>query len=110
MIHVLDCSPEHYSDLSLGIRTCDMLVSDRPFNVGDSLVYHEISGEKYTGRCVEAVITHIYGGSMIAAGHLLLHFQIIFPDSGPKIPIKTYMELLKNYNDLSSELEKLRSE
>lgn len=110
MIHNFPCSSEDYTDLSLGIRTATIRPELRPFDVGDTLAYHELVDGKYTGRCVEVLITHLYRGFNVANGYILIHFQLVFPSTDPKISTKTYAELLKNYCDLKSELEETRSE
>ena len=110
MIHNFPCSREDFTDFSLGIRTATILPASRSFNVGDTLAYHEVVDGLYTGFCVEVLITHLYCGCNVANGYILIHFQLIFPSTDPKISTKTYSELLKNYCDLKSELEETRSE
>ena len=110
MIHNFPCSRQDYIDFSLGIRTATIRPALRAFDVGDIVVFEELINGKYTGRSVQLLITHLYRGCNLSDGYILIHFQIIFPSTDPKISTKTYAELLKNYCDLKSELEETRSE
>ena len=110
MIHNLPCSRQDYIDFSLGIRTATIRPALRAFDVGDVVIFEELEAGKYTGRSVQLLITHLSYGVSIADSYVLIHFQIIFPSTDPKISTKTYAELLKNYCDLKSELEETRSE
>lgn len=50
-----------YAAFVRGVKTHDMRIMDRPYEVGDVLVLHEYDkqAEKYTGRVARAKITYI---------------------------------------------------
>ena len=71
MIHELKILPEHFTPVLDELKTAELRKSDRPFNVGDTLLLMEWSGD-YTGDACERVITHIADVSGYLPGYVLL--------------------------------------
>ena len=59
MIHDLKILPEYFIEVVRGNKTFEVRKDDRPFNVGDKLILHEVNCGIYTGRNIEVIITYI---------------------------------------------------
>jgi len=57
--HDLKIRPEYYSAIADGTKTFEVRYNDRGFQVNDILRLREHTGEAYTGRVVEAVVTYL---------------------------------------------------
>lgn len=69
--HELKIWPEHYADVVAGVKTAEVRLNDRGYNVGDLLALREwvpASGD-YTGRVTFRVVQHILGMPAVTARH-----------------------------------------
>lgn len=60
--HVLKILPEYFEDVVTGKKTFELRKNDRGFALGDILTLKEFSGDKYTGREVNKLVTYILAG------------------------------------------------
>lgn len=96
-------SPSEYQNIVSGVRTFLIGRSDR-YKPGDTVVLHEFS-ERRTGRQAVCQITHTYAGQhVIGDGLCVMSFQLVFPESEPRIPVKVFMELHKLLRDTQKAL------
>lgn len=78
--HELKCWPEHFDPLARGLKTIELRLNDRNYQVGDVLYLREYEPleHAYTGRSVHALITHIVsGGEWLAPGHVALSIKLV---------------------------------
>lgn len=59
MIHDLKILPEYFVEVVRGNKTFEVRKDDRPFNVGDKLILHEVNCGRYTDRNIKVIITYI---------------------------------------------------
>lgn len=60
MIHELKIDEQYFDAVCEGIKNFEIRYNDRKFEVGDSILLHEIdSKRRYTGRKVSGTITYI---------------------------------------------------
>ncbi len=66
MVHHLKCWPDPFAAMLAGVKTHEMRIDDRGFNVGDELVLEEWrptpSAGFYTGRTLRRLVTYITRG------------------------------------------------
>ena len=74
MIHELKILPEHFAPVLDELKTAELRKSDRPFNVGDTLLLMEWNGD-YTGDACERVITHIADVGEYLPGYVMLSIK-----------------------------------
>lgn len=62
--HELKSWPEQFEAVHYGSKRCEVRVNDRNFQVGDGLHLREwdSKAERYTGRSLHRVVTHITHG------------------------------------------------
>ncbi|MBS7132933.1 MAG: DUF3850 domain-containing protein [Clostridium sp.] len=60
--HALKILPEYFEDVVTGKKTFELRKNDRGFALGDILTLKEFSGDKYTGREVNKLVTYILAG------------------------------------------------
>ncbi len=80
--HDLKCDPAPFQAMFWGMKTADLRnLSDRDIAVGDTVAFHEHdrSGviQKYTGRILLTVITHIQTQYILPENCAMLSFRII---------------------------------
>ena len=61
MTHALKTQPQFFSAISSGEKTFEVRKSDRPFQVGETLLLQEWDG-RYTGNEYPVIITYILKG------------------------------------------------
>lgn len=76
--HDLKIWPTYFGAILNGDKTFELRKDDRGFHLGDTLHLREyyLPEEKYTGRYIQAVVTHIYKGEMVANGYCAMSFKI----------------------------------
>lgn len=76
--HELKCWPEPFGQLASGIKTAEFRLDDRGFRAGDSLLLREWSpfSEKYSGRCLYALVTCKTTEFGIPAGYAMLSLKV----------------------------------
>lgn len=74
MKHDLKTWTEPFQQMWMGNKTAEFRKNDRGFKVGDTLLLREWlpSKDKYTGREIEAEITHITFDHGITSGYAML--------------------------------------
>ncbi|MDU2108471.1 ASCH/PUA domain-containing protein [Clostridium sp.] len=60
--HALKILPEYFEDVVIGKKTFELRKNDRGFALGDILTLKEFSGDKYTGKEVNKLVTYILTG------------------------------------------------
>jgi len=77
--HELKCWPEFFEPLFDGLKTSEIRLNDRDFQVGDMIEFREwsptINAEGYTGRQCTRLVTHVlqpWVGGGIEPGHVIL--------------------------------------
>ena len=78
--HELKCWPEHFDPVARGVKTVELRLNDRNYQVGDTLYLREYepSEPAYTGRSVRVVITHrMSGGEWLRPGYVALSIRIV---------------------------------
>ncbi len=82
MIHELKIYPQHFESARDGLKTAELRKNDRNFQVGDRLhlrEWHPFT-ERYTGRYIDARITHMLThrtSSALITDHVQLSFHLI---------------------------------
>ena len=82
--HELKCWPEHFDPVARGVKTVELRLNDRNYQVGDTLYLREYepSEPAYTGRSVRVVITHrMSGGEWLRPGYVALSIRIVEIDT-----------------------------
>lgn len=61
MRHELKCWPTNFTDIAIGLKTCEIRYDDRGYSVDDELVLNEYSPTEqgFTGRGMVVRVTHI---------------------------------------------------
>lgn len=60
MIHELKIAPRYFQAVAIGIKTFEVRLKDRPYQVGDRLLLKEFSPNiGYTGRTCLVMVTYI---------------------------------------------------
>ncbi|PKB89204.1 hypothetical protein A8A01_15390 [Ewingella americana] len=76
--HNLKILPYYFKAVTQGIKKAELRRSDRDFQAGDILILAEWE-DLYTGREVNALITHVADVSEYAQGYVLLSFELMAP-------------------------------
>ncbi len=77
-MHELKCYPEHFDPVARGVKTVELRLNDRNYQVGDTLFLREYEPleRAYTGRTAHAAITHIVsGGEWLSPGYVALSIR-----------------------------------
>ena len=106
--HEVKILRDHYRDVAAGIKTFESRKDDRDFQAGDKLILKEWNGTMYTGRVIECLITHVYRGEFAKEGYCILSIQLLFPETEPRFPMSSFMELHRLYVKSCEECEELR--
>ena len=106
--HCIRILPKSYHEVIAGIKTFINRKDDGSCEVGDKLVMREHNGTMFTGRSIECLITDVYRGDFAKDGYCILSFQIIYPESEPRLSVSSYMELYDLYVKSRSECEALK--
>ena len=61
-----------------------------------------------TGRCLDCKVTDVYHFVHFDEPSVLISFQIVFPESEPRIPVKIFTELYHLYIKSRRECEALK--
>lgn len=86
-VHELKTWPEPFQAVWDDVKTAELRLNDRGFEVGHSLLLREYDPktETYSGRYVCAWVTHILdGGFGLADGHVMMSFVVY--EAGPDRP------------------------
>jgi hypothetical protein len=69
--HELKTWPEHFMLVAIGLKTFEIRLDDRNFNVNDVLHLKEYDPdtEEYTGRSVKVRVTHLMDNDYGSLGH-----------------------------------------
>lgn len=54
-VHNVKCLSPYFKDVCAGIKTAEVRVDNRPYMVGDVMVFHEYHEDKLTGNTVQHV-------------------------------------------------------
>lgn len=106
--HHLKILPEYFGGVLCGTKTFEVRIDDRPYRRGDTIVLHEWSDDKYSGRMLECVITDVYRGQYAKEGYCIISFRIVVSEGDPRIPVAVYISLFRKYCDVVNELEALK--
>lgn len=109
MVHDIKILTEHFDNVITCVKTFEVRRDDRNYQPGDILCLREWRNEMYTGRTLEAAVTHVYRGEFCKDGYCIISFQLLFPEV-PRIPVKVYIGLWERWCQDHNELEMLRSE
>lgn len=76
--HVLKTWPEPFAAVLAGLKTAELRVNDRGFEVGDELLLAEFdpSTGRFSGRTVARTVSHIQTGFSMMPGHVCLSFAV----------------------------------
>lgn len=80
MTHALKTWPENFAALLKGDRTFDVRKADRPFAVGDTVIFQEYdpTAKQYTGQEIKRRISHLAGNELhIKSNFLGLSLAIV---------------------------------
>jgi hypothetical protein len=111
IIHRIKILPEFYELVTAGIKTAESRRADRDYRPGDILEINEWSDGKFTGRRAELLISHVLSDpEYVKEGFVILSFQMIFPDTEPRMSISTWERLYENYLKVIQAYEKLQEE
>lgn len=58
-IHELKIMPEYFEAINKGVKTFELRINDRGFNVGDEIMFKEWDGSNYTGRFLKKQVSYI---------------------------------------------------
>ena len=105
--YVVNCDTKTYEELVSGIKTFGFLKSEGNYQAGDVLVLQEQHSNFYSGRNVRCLITDIFESEYLP-DEILVSFQLLFPESEPRIPVKVFFELFQLYNKSRRECEALK--
>lgn len=78
--HKLKCWPEYFEPVLKGLKTAELRINDRDFQVGDQILLQEYDFKNisYTKREILIEITHITNGiNHLQENHVMLSFKII---------------------------------
>ncbi len=84
-VHELKTWPEFFGEVWAGRKNAEFRKDDRKFKVGDELELREYDPESdsYTGREIEATITHVARGRFIPEGFAMLSIRVTSKEGGP---------------------------
>ena len=77
MEHNLKILPEHFEPVRQGIKTAELRLNDRNYQVGDLLALCEIAGPGgcFTGEWVDREVTHVADVGAYLPGYVLLSMK-----------------------------------
>ena len=78
--HELKCWPEHFAPVARGVKTVELRLNDRNYQVGDMLYLREYEPMEhaYTGRSAYVAVTHIVsGGVWLAPGYVAMSIKVL---------------------------------
>lgn len=104
MTHDIKILTEHFDLVGTCVKTFEVRRDDRNYQPGDILCLREWRNNMYTGRVLEATITHVYRGEYCRDGYCIISFQLLFPEM-PRISVKPYLELWKMWSDDRKQLD-----
>ncbi|WP_392559647.1 DUF3850 domain-containing protein [Orbus mooreae] len=80
MIHELKILPQNYEDVWNDKKKAELRYNDRDYKVGDTLTLKEWDGKKFTGRCWDFYITHIFDDeTYLQKGYVMLSIEMLPP-------------------------------
>lgn len=83
MNHTLKAWPEPFSDIWNGIKKCEIRRNDRNFKVNDLLLLNEyLPSGTFTGRQIDARVTHIQAGFGLPDGFVVLSIDVLWRHKG----------------------------
>ena len=109
MMHDIKCQTEFFEKVWSGVKTFEVRLNDRNYQVGDELCLREIRKDLYTGRMVKATITDVYTGEYCREGYCLISFRMSFPGY-EMISTAVYLELWRKYVNVLNERDRLQAE
>ena len=109
MTHEIKCQTEFFEKVWSGVKTFEVRLNDRNYQVGDVLCLRELRKDLYTGRMVEATITDVYIGEYCRDGYCLISFRMTFPGY-EMISSAVYLELWRKFVESQKECERLQAE
>jgi hypothetical protein len=84
-IHDVKSIQPHFDEVVSGVKTAELRIDDRGYEVGDTLRQREFVGGRYTGNYVEHEITHkLSGGPWLTNGYCMLSLA--------RDPIRVFVE------------------
>jgi len=110
MKHEITLKQENFEKILLGVRTFLVWKENVTIQEGDTVRFMEQRDKLFTGRNVECTITDDCRKKYSGEHYCLLSFQVTFPDTEPKIPVKVYMELWNRWVQTARELDALKAE
>jgi hypothetical protein len=73
--HALKTKPPYYQAVVAGVKTFEVRLNDRCFDVGDVLVLQEWEGT-YSGREIEVTVSYVLGDpDYVKPGYVILGFR-----------------------------------
>lgn len=83
MKHTLKCDPESWQAIYQGVKTCEVRINDRGYQIGDELLLRQTThnGEDiksgrapmiFTGREISVYVQHVLEGYGLQFGHVAL--------------------------------------
>jgi hypothetical protein len=80
-VHDLKCWPEFFEPLWARVKTFEIRLDDRGYQVGDTLTFREWSEQAgYTGRWISANVSYVLGGCRLPPHHVCM--SIVETDRG----------------------------
>lgn len=63
--HKVKCWPDYFAPIAAGIKTFDLRLNDRNYNIGDTLIFQEFDDRKgvYTGREITRRVGYLLEGT-----------------------------------------------
>lgn len=77
--HKLKIYPSYYEDVVSGVKTFEIRINDRNFNVGHTVRLQEALGGEYTGREIDVEIVYVTGYDQ-QEGYVVFGFKKITKD------------------------------
>jgi hypothetical protein len=77
MTHVLPANKSEFSSIKEGYVPFKVIKANKPFKVGDTLIFHEVTGENdhATGEEHHTEITYLYQADGVKTGWVAIAFK-----------------------------------
>ena len=103
--HDVKILPEFYMLVNSGVKTSEVRLFDRDYQVGDYLKLHEYDGVAYTGKVITCIITHVLSDEeYVKEGYCVLSFQIV-SSINKTVSVTVWGNMFQLYLKLHRELD-----